>query len=294
MRSSDRSVILETGQPKGPAAATKDNPFANSLGMKFVPVPITTGPTAGKVVLFSIWETRNMDYRAWQHASGKKIRSLPHDYFGQLVGDGPEHPAVCLWQEQAVAFCEWLTVTERANGRIGPDDQYRLPTDVEWSHATGVGDREDASAPPEAKDGKVKDWPWPGGRPGDWPPPRDAGNYCGQEAKGKFTFSGGTLDLEQPWIAKFYDGYVTTAPVGSFSPNKVGLFDVGGNAAEWCASRFRGDSGPWVLRGGCWLDAEEEKLLSSSRAPFTPDGDPEAHTGFRCLLECGVRPVESR
>ena len=31
----------------GPAAATKDEPFENSLGMRFVPVPITGGPTDG-------------------------------------------------------------------------------------------------------------------------------------------------------------------------------------------------------------------------------------------------------
>ncbi len=46
------------------AAATKDAPFVNSLGMKFIPVPITGGPTDGQRVLFSIWETRVQDYEA--------------------------------------------------------------------------------------------------------------------------------------------------------------------------------------------------------------------------------------
>ena len=43
----------ETGATS-PTEATKDLPFINSLEMKFVPVPITGGPTNGKSILFSI------------------------------------------------------------------------------------------------------------------------------------------------------------------------------------------------------------------------------------------------
>ena len=49
--------------------ATKDTPFSNSLEMKFVPVKITGGPTDGQKVLFSIWETRRMDYEAYAKAN---------------------------------------------------------------------------------------------------------------------------------------------------------------------------------------------------------------------------------
>src|SRR5205809_1040542 len=49
--------IAPGGASAMPATATKDAPFINMLGMKFVPVPITGGPTGGQRMLFSVWET---------------------------------------------------------------------------------------------------------------------------------------------------------------------------------------------------------------------------------------------
>lgn len=46
-----------------PENATKQDPFINGLGMKFVPVPIRGGPTHGDAILFSIWETRVKDFK---------------------------------------------------------------------------------------------------------------------------------------------------------------------------------------------------------------------------------------
>jgi formylglycine-generating enzyme required for sulfatase activity len=45
--------------------------------------------------------------------------------------------------EDAKAFCQWLTERERHNGKIRPDQIYRLPTDAEWSLAVGVDEQKD-------------------------------------------------------------------------------------------------------------------------------------------------------
>ena len=51
--------------------AANNSPFLNSLGMKFVPVEIAGGPSAGQQVRFSIWMTRVQDYRKYAEAQSE-------------------------------------------------------------------------------------------------------------------------------------------------------------------------------------------------------------------------------
>jgi formylglycine-generating enzyme required for sulfatase activity len=271
----------------GPAAATKEKPFVNSLGMKFVPVK-------GTDVLFSIWDTRVQDFEAFVQATGhdatKDMFSVtgdgwkkPGDNWVKQQGDtwkspgftqGPTHPVVGVSWEDAKAFCKWLTEKERAAGRLRAGQEYRLPTDAEWSVAVGLGP--ETGSTPKDKSGKIKDvYPWGT----QYPPPRGAGNYFGEEAKQGWP-SGWTV------IKGYNDGYARTSPVGSFAANSSGLFDMGGNVWQWCEDLYEPDSERRVLRGSAWIFHDPPNLFSSFRFYGLPGGRGEL-AGFRCVLVVG-------
>jgi serine/threonine protein kinase len=265
--------------------ATKDAPFENSLGMKFVPVPIGAGETKGQWVLFSIWETRSRDYAAFVKDSGHDAGEdwKTSSYKGVPVGRGEgeraeesSHPVANVSHDDAVAFCAWLTKKDRASGLIGPGDEYRLPTDREWSYAVGIGDQEDASASPKDKSGQNTDiYPWGS----TWPPPVGSGNYADSAYKAKFGSDWGTID-------GYTDGYATTAPVGSFKANTLGLYDLGGNLWEWTSSPYEAGSAARVVRGGSWFDVGRDFLASSYRLYYSPDFR-DCDRGFRCVVVVG-------
>lgn len=106
-------------------AATRDQPFRNSIGMDFVPVDIThEGKPTGKKILFSVSVTRNRDFLKWK---------ADHETKG-----GPDNPVTQVsFYDDALAFCKWLSEKER---RL-----YRLPSDHEWSCAAGLAEPEGKS-----------------------------------------------------------------------------------------------------------------------------------------------------
>ena len=84
-------------------------------------------------------------------------------------------------------------------------------------------------------------------------------------------------------IAGYNDGFVNTSPVGSFAANRFGLFDLGGNAWQWCEDWFDQDRKERVLRGASWHYHDRATLLSSNRGHNLP-GDRYNGNGFRCVL----------
>jgi formylglycine-generating enzyme required for sulfatase activity len=114
---------LQSGTPSL-VTATREHPFANSLGMRFVPV-------AGTKVLFSIYQTRRSDYFAF---AGRTYED-PEVYHGLRLGGDETHPMINVSQTQALQFCRWLEKRDLA--KLGLRVKYRLPTSVEWTTACG-------------------------------------------------------------------------------------------------------------------------------------------------------------
>jgi len=252
------------------ATATQANPFLNTLGMKFVPVPITGGPTNGQRVLFSVWETRVQDYAVFATETRSEWPKVDFE-------QGPTHPAVMVNWEDATAFCAWLTERERKASRLGAQEVYRLPSDHEWSCAVGIGEQEEAAKVPGEKDQKIADV-FPLGS--TYPPPEKSGNYWSAElvpllAAGKYGFKGE--------LTAYRDGFATTAPVGSYAANRFGLHDVGGNAWEWCEDWFEKEQTSRVMRGASWDNGYRGYLLSSERFPARP-ASRGISSGFRCVV----------
>jgi formylglycine-generating enzyme required for sulfatase activity len=207
-------------------------------------------------------ETKSRDF--------KKDRSWRNAGFPQT----DEHPVVCVSWDDAVAFCKWLSAKE--------DKAYRLPTEAEWEYAcrAGTTTRYNSGDDPETL--------------------AKAANVADAMFRAKFlplVYPDGSLGF--PCTIKAGDGYAFTAPVGQFKPNRFGLYDMHGNAFQFCADWYDGsitgsdyyrkspvddpkgaDSGQArVTRGGSW-STQPYFTTSSGRSGLSP-WDRENNHGFR-------------
>ena len=245
-----------------PQEATKEKPFENSLGMKFVPVP-------GANLLFCIHETRWKDYAEYAQA----VPGIDSKWRNQIFGTFPpserpgDLPVVHVSWEDAAAFCKWLSEREKKT--------YRLPTDREWSLAVDLGGKEQwsNSDTPESVSKDQNEFPWGTA----WPPPPGVGNYSDESQKALALQPGGRF------LDGYDDSFPAIAPVMSFAPNQCGLYDLGGNVWEWVEDWWSDAKSHRVSRGGSWLDGGRGNALSSARNHNPPEKR-YPNTGFRPVL----------
>jgi formylglycine-generating enzyme required for sulfatase activity len=135
--------------------------------------------------------------------------------------------------------------------------------------------------------------------------------YAARAAGKNFRYGcGNELRKDGKWLCNIWqgdfprrntgeDGFLATAPVGSFPPNEVGLHDMAGNVWQWCAdwydpSYYRQSPrdqppGPSageerVQRGGSWRCSDQ--YCSGYRSTARGHGEPKSainHSGFRCV-----------
>lgn len=96
------------------------------------------------------------------------------------------------------------------------------------------------------------------------------------------------------------DGYLTSAPVKTYTANGYGLWQMAGNVWEWCQDWFEADyyshsasanpKGPdlgerRVMRGGSYLchDSYCNRYRVAARNSNTPDST-SGNIGFRCVF----------
>ena len=254
---------LKPGATLAPAAtlALKDD-ITNTLGMKFLPVK-------GTEVLFCIHEVRYSDYAAYAAESpGVDGSWKDQTCDGYALSENKDnHPVMKVSCEDTQKFCAWLSKKE---GKL-----YRLPTDQEWSYAVGIGRDEKwtKDTTPATVIKSQTDFPW-----GDkWPPPKGSGNYSDASRKAK------APNATAQYLENYDDGFPTTAPVMSFKPNKLGLYDLEGNVREWVEDWWDNAKADRVLRGGCWYGYDRASLLSSGRRHTQP-GTRSHSRGLRCVL----------
>jgi formylglycine-generating enzyme required for sulfatase activity len=128
-------------------------------------------------------------------------------------------PVVQITWEQAALFCNWLSTRDSlppAYIKIGNQlvaakpltTGYRLPTEAEWEYCARYANKD-----------TTRKYPW-GNK---FPPKPDSGNFADNSAK----------DLLNHYMETYNDGYPVSAPPAEFNANELGLFDFGGNVAEW-------------------------------------------------------------
>ena len=124
-----------------------------------------------------------------------------------------DHPVSNVSWEDAVEYCKWLSTEENAT--------FRLPTEAEWEYACRAGSTT---------------WFHNGDR--------DEGlKLIANIADLSLSEISENVEWGRPWN----DGFAFTAPVGRFQPNALGIFDMHGNAWEWCSDwygqKYYGESG---------------------------------------------------
>ena len=224
-------------------------------------------------------EVTNAEFRAFRdnHDSGS---------FEDLTLNDDDQPVVNVSWQQAAAYTNWLSqsagltpfyVLSGDNISVRPDaNGYRLPTEAEWAWAARY------------TPGGLLKFPWGDARK----PPDRQGNYADRTA----THIVGRI------IFGYTDGYAVSARPGTFAPNDKGLYDMGGNVAEWLHDWYEipapepvtDPMGPETgeyhgIRGSSWMHGSITELRFSYR-DYGVDGRPDL--GFRIALPLTVPEIE--
>ena len=209
--------------------------------------------TRGEWSRFALETGHTSGDSCWTYEGGEWKEHSGRSWLNPGFRQGEEHPVVCVNWKDAKAYVRWLS---RETG-----EAYRLLSESEWEYV--------------ARAHTITSRHWDDSEIGQC-------RYSnGADRSAKSQFSGWT-------VASCDDGYVHTAPVGSFGSNGFGLHDVLGNVWEWVEDCWHdsyrgaprdgrawttgGDCGKRMLRGGSWFN-----IPRNVRSAYRVRGD----TGIR-------------
>ncbi|MBT3200980.1 MAG: SUMF1/EgtB/PvdO family nonheme iron enzyme [Phycisphaerales bacterium] len=164
---------------------------------------------------------------------------------------GADWPVIRVSQQDAVAFCKWLS---EKTGK-----KFRLPTEAEWEFAARAG----ADTPM-----------FYGKTDADF---SKHANLADATIKRFDKISTYNYLLR---VDSANDGAQVQTSVGKYQPNAFGLCDMIGNVAEWTSSSY-GSTGQKVSRGGSWRDLPRW-VPAGRRVPYQP---------YQRVYNVGIRVV---
>lgn len=142
----------------------------------------------------------------------------------------PSHFTGANHPVESVSWLDAVEFCDRLSKYTGR--KYQLPTEAQWEYACRAG-TQTAFHTGETITSSLANY---------------VGTYTYQtEAKGQYRQA--------------------TTPVGSFSPNAFGLYDMHGNVWEWCRDRYASHDQIRSIRGGSWLD-KPANMRSTSRSGY--------------------------
>jgi formylglycine-generating enzyme required for sulfatase activity len=121
--------------------------------------------------------------------------------------------------------------------------------------------------------------------------------FACRAGRGERWFWGGDADLARDFAAVPREDHYGPAPAARAKANALGLFDMSGNVAEWCADRFDPDytppsaltdpaprpaAGHHLARGGSFRDLIPDGIASATR--IDPPDACQDFVGFRVML----------
>jgi formylglycine-generating enzyme required for sulfatase activity len=242
-------ALATVGAPAAEPVKPKDGP----LDMKFVPLPKGTfymggggGKAGQKTEIKEDFEiaVHTVSQGQWQAVMGNNPSRFSRDGGGKdkvkdiTDADLKLFPVESVSWEDAQEFIKKLNEKEAGRGY-----RYRLPTEAEWEYACRGG----ATSEEECSFHFYLDKP--------------TNDLSSKQANFNGNYPSGKAD-KGPYLGR-------PTKVGSYAPNKLGLYDMQGNVWQWCADLYDPKGSARVIRGGSWY-SYGSYCRASARSGYEP------------------------